>query len=95
MNAEFKNLKPYTLIELVESEDETHIIIFGEHYEFNNVRFYMDADLAIDRSEALELKGTKTLLLNTHALMSHFLSHEIECLGAELGIDAVNYSVKQ
>ena len=95
MNSSLKNIKPYTLIELAESKDETHIIISGEHYEFNNVQFYMDTNLAIDRSEALELKGTKTLLLNTHALMSHFLSHEVECLGAELGIDAVNYAVKQ
>ena len=95
MNSSLKNMKPYTLIELAESKDETHIIISGKHYEFNSVRFYMDADLAINRSEALELKGTKTFLLNTHALMSHFLSHEVECLGAELGIDAVHYAVKQ
>lgn len=82
------------LIELAESKDETHIIISGEHYEFGNVQFYMDADLAIDRSEALESKGTKTLLLNNHTLMSHFLSHEVECLGAELGI-SINYETKQ
>lgn len=86
MNSTFENIKPYTLIELSESKDETHIIMNGEHYEFSNVRFYIDADIAIDQSEALKLKGTKTLLLNTHALMSHFLAHEVECLSAKVGI---------
>jgi hypothetical protein len=54
----------------------------------------VNASLAIDRSEALEAKGTKTLLLNTHALMSKFYEHEVDCLSAELGI-SVNYESKQ
>lgn len=89
-----KNQKPYMLIELSEAKNETHIIISGEHYEFSNARYYMDASLAIDRSEALEVKGTKTLLLNTHALMSKFYEHEVDCLSAALGI-SVNYESKQ
>lgn len=91
----FKHLTPYALIELSEARDETDIIVSGEHYEFSDVRFYVDADLAFDRSEALEAKGIKTILLNTHALMAKFYKHEADCLGAELGIDAVNYDVKQ
>ena len=47
-----------------------------------------------DRSEALESNGTKTLLLNTHALMPYFYKNEADCLGAELGID-VNYGARQ
>lgn len=90
----FENLKPYTLIELSEAKDETHIIISGDHYEFSNVSLYMDADLALDRSKALEAKGTKTLLLNTHALIFEFYRHEADCLGAELGI-SINYESKQ
>ena len=91
----FKNQKPYALIELSESDNETHVILSDEHYEFKNVRFYTDADLAIDRSEALQLNGVKTILLNTHALMSEFYKHEASCLAAQIGIDAVNYDVKQ
>ena len=90
----FKNQKPYALIELSESDNETHVILSDEHYEFKNVRFYTDADLAVDRSEALQLNGVKTILLNTHALMSEFYKHEASCLAAQIGIDA-NYDVKQ
>ena len=86
--------KPYALIELSEADSETHVILSDEHYEFKNVRFYTDADLAVDRSEALQLNGVKTILLNTHALMSEFYKHEADCLAAQIGID-VNYDVKQ
>lgn len=91
----FKHLKPYALIELVEAKDETHLVIADEHYEFSNVRFYVDADLMFDRHEAMNEKGIKTILLNTNALLAHFLSHEVDCMKSELGIDAVNYDVKQ
>ena len=91
----FKHQKPYALIELSEADSETHVILSGEHYEFKDVRFYVDADLAIDQSEALESNGVKTILLNTHALMSEFYKHEASCLAAQIGIDAVNYDVKQ
>ena len=90
----FKHQKPYALIELSEADSETHVILSDEHYEFKNVRFYNDADLAVDRSEALGLNGVKTILLNTHALMSEFYKHEADCLAAQVGIDA-NYDVKQ
>lgn len=90
----FKNQKPYALIELSIANGETHVVVDGEHYEFSDVRFYVDADLMFDRSEALESNGTKTLLLNTHALMSYFYKHEADCLGVELGIN-VDYKVKQ
>ena len=90
----FKHQKPYALIELSEADSETHVIISDEHYEFKDVRFYDDADLAVDRSKALGLNGVKTILLNTHALMSEFYKHEADCLGAKIGID-VNYDVKQ
>ncbi|WP_180069444.1 hypothetical protein [Acinetobacter sp. YH12112] len=91
----FKHQKPYALIELSEAESETHVILSDEHYVFKDIRFYTDADLAIDRSEALELSGVKTILLNTHALMAEFYKHEASCLAAQIGIDAVNYDVKQ
>ena len=91
----FKHQKPYALIELSEAGSETHVILSDEHYEFKDVRFYDDADLAIERSEALELNGVKTILLNTHALMAEFYKHEAGCLAAQIGIDAVNYDVKQ
>ena len=90
----FKYQKPYALIELSEADSETHVILSNEHYEFKDVRFYTDADLAIDRSEALQLNGVKTILLNTHALMAEFYKHEAGCLDAQIGIDA-NYDVKQ
>lgn len=90
----FKYQKPYALIELSEADSETHVILSDEHYEFNDVHFYDDADLAIDRSEALQLNGVKTILLNTHTLMSEFYKHEASCLAAQAGIDA-NYDVKQ
>lgn len=60
-----------------------------------HVRFYDDADLAIDQSEALEINGVKTILLNTHALMAEFYKHEASCLAAQVGIDSVNYDVRQ
>ena len=91
----FKYQKPYTLIELSEAGSETHVILSNEHYEFKDVRFYDDANAAVDRSEALELNGVKTILLNTHALMSEFYKHEANCLAAQTGIDSVNYDVKQ
>lgn len=91
----FKYQKPYTLIELSEAGSETHVILSNEHYEFKDVRFYDDANAAVDRSEALELNGVKTILLNTHALMSEFYKHEASCLAAQIGIDVVNYDVKQ
>lgn len=91
----FKYQKPYALIELSEAGSETHVILSNEHYEFKHVRFYDDADLAIDRSEALQLNGVKTILLNTHALMAEFYKHEADCLAAQIGIDSVNYDVKQ
>ena len=90
-----KYQKPYALIELSESDNETHVILSNEHYEFKEVRFYDDADLAIERSEALELNGVKTILLNTHALMAEFYKHEANCLAAQIGIDSINYDVKQ
>ena len=90
----FKYQKPYALIELSIANGETHVVVDGEHYEFSDVRFYVDADLMFDRSEALEAKGVKTILLNTHALMSHFISHDVECMSAELGIN-VNYGARQ
>lgn len=90
----FKYQKPYALIELSEADSETHVVLSGEHYEFKDVRFYNDPDLAVDRSEALELSGVKTILLNTHALMAEFYKHEADCLAAQIGIDA-NYDVKQ
>ena len=90
----FKYQKPYALIELSEAGSETHVILSNEHYEFKHVRFYDDADLAIDQSEALEINGIKTILLNTHALMAEFYKHEASCLAAQIGID-VNYDVKQ
>ena len=91
----FKYQQPYALIELSEADSETHVILSGEHYEFKGVRFYVDADLAIDRSKALELNGVKTILLNTHALMAEFYKHEASCLAAQIGIDSVNYDVRQ
>ncbi len=91
----FRYQKPYALIELSEANSETHVIISDEHYEFKDVRFYDDADAAIDRSEALELNSIKTILLNTHALMAEFYKHEASCLAAQIGIDSVNYDVKQ
>lgn len=91
----FKNQKPYALIELSEANSETHVIISDEHYEFKDVRFYDDANVAIDRSEALQMNGVKTILLNTHALMAEFYKHEASCLAAQIGIDSVNYDVKQ
>ena len=90
----FRYQKPYALIELSEANNETHVILSDEHYEFKDVRFYDDADLAVDRSEALGLNGVKTILLNTHALMAEFYKHEADCLTAQIGIDA-NYDVKQ
>ncbi|MEG2462479.1 MAG: hypothetical protein RSA09_07140 [Acinetobacter sp.] len=90
----FKYQKPYALIELSEADSETHVIISGEHYEFKDTHFYDDAYLAVDHSEALQLNGVKTILLNTHALMSEFYKHEASCLAAQIGIDA-NYDVKQ
>ena len=90
----FKYQQPYALIELSEADSETHVILSDEHYEFKDVRFYIDADLAIDRSKALELNGVKTILLNTHALMAEFYKHEASCLAAQIGIDSVNYDVK-
>ena len=42
----FKNQKPYALIELSEADSETHVIMSGEHYEFKDVHFYDDADIA-------------------------------------------------
>ncbi len=90
----FKYQKPYALIELSEADSETHVILSNEHYEFKDAHFYDDADIAIDRSEALQLNGVKTILLNTHALMSEFYKHEASCLAAQVGID-VNYDVKQ
>jgi len=90
----FKYQKPYALIELSEADSETHVILSNEHYEFKDVRFYTDADLAIEQSEALQLNGVKTILLNTHALMAEFYKHEADCLAAQIGID-VNYDVKQ
>ena len=83
------NLKPYALIELKKSTTETHIVICGEHYEFGNVSFYVDLDLLFDRSEALEAKGIKTVLLNNHALMSKFIGHEVSCVKANLNIDGM------
>ncbi|WP_151676082.1 hypothetical protein [Acinetobacter soli] len=94
MSEAFKNMKPYALIELSEAQNETHIIIFDKHYEFSNVWFYVDADLAIDRSESLEAKGVKTLLLNNHALMAEFWKYEVDCASADLGI-SVNYKSEQ
>lgn len=91
----FKYQKPYALIELSEAGSETHVILSNEHYEFKHVRFYGDANAAIDRSEALEMNGVKTIVLNTHALMAEFYKHEASCLAAQIGIDAVNYDVKQ
>ena len=90
----FKHQKPYALIELSEAGSETHVILSNEHYEFKHVRFYDDANAAIDCSEALQLNGVKTILLNTHALMAEFYKHEASCLSAQIGIDA-NYDVKQ
>ena len=90
----FKYQKPYALIELSEADSETYVILSNEHYEFKDVRFYTDADLAIEQSEALQLNGVKTILLNTHALMAEFYKHEADCLAAQIGID-VNYDVKQ
>ena len=95
MNSSFKNLKPYALIELVEAKAETHLVIVGQHFEFSDVRFYVDADLMFDRHNSMKEKGIKTIMLNTNALLAHFYKHEADCIGAELGIDAVNYSVKQ
>lgn len=91
----FRHQKPYALIELSEAASETHVILSDEHYEFKDVRFYDDADLAIEHSEALELNGVKTILLNTHALMAEFYKHEASCLATQIGIDSVNYDVKQ
>ena len=91
----FKHQKPYALIELSEADSETHVILSDEHYEFKDVHFYDAADLAVDRSEALEMNGVKTILLNTHALMAEFYKHEASCLAAQIGIDSVNYDVKQ
>ena len=77
----FRYQKPYALIELSEANSETHVIISDEHYEFKDVRFYDDADAAIDRSEALELNSIKTILLNTHALMAEFYPLERKTSG--------------
>lgn len=92
---ELKNQKPYALIKLIDAAEETHMVIAGEHYQFSGVEFFTDADALFDQSQVLSEKGVKTVLLNTSALLTHFYSHEIECLKQELGVDVVNYDVAQ
>ena len=52
-------------------------------------------ELHKDKPFNLVLNGVKTILLNTHALMAEFYKHEADCLAAQVGIDSVNYDVKQ
>ena len=82
----FEHLKPYTLIELNEAQVETHIVLDGEHYTFGDTHFHVDVDQAFNESEALGAIGVKSLLINTHALMSIFYENEVECRGIGLGI---------
>ncbi|MDQ8953395.1 hypothetical protein RFH42_10535 [Acinetobacter rudis] len=93
--SKFKNQKPFALITLTDAAEETHIIIAGKHYQIGVVEFFTDADALFCRNQALNKKGVESVLLNTHALLTHFYSHEMECIERELGIDVVNYDIAQ
>lgn len=86
----FKNLKPFAVGEVLDADDETHLITV-EHYTFGKFYFFDDIDECMKKYEDMISNGKKVFVLNNHALLFKFLEHEREMRALELGITSIEY----